>query len=68
MKKILASLAAIAVLGLTGCNTVAGAGKDVSAVGNATTNAAKDTSKKIDEKPACTTLTPKADCAPAQKK
>lgn len=37
---IIATLAAS--IALAACNTVAGAGKDVSSVGKATTNAAKD--------------------------
>lgn len=32
---------------LSGCNTVAGAGKDVSAVGEGVHDAAKDTQKKM---------------------
>jgi predicted small secreted protein len=40
MKKIIALLAAAAVVGLAGCNTVAGMGKDVEATGNAVENTA----------------------------
>jgi predicted small secreted protein len=44
-KKILPALALLALIGATGllsaCNTVAGAGQDVSAAGNATARAAE---------------------------
>ena len=43
---ILIAAALSATIGLTACNTVAGAGKDVSSVGKATTKAAKDTGAK----------------------
>ncbi|EGV34784.1 entericidin A/B family lipoprotein [Neisseria weaveri] len=41
MKKF-ALIALTAVSFLAGCNTIAGAGKDVSAAGNAVTNTAQD--------------------------
>jgi predicted small secreted protein len=47
LKKIVLVLAALAALSLTACNTVAGAGKDVSATGNAVTDAAKETKSKM---------------------
>lgn len=47
MKKISLALAAVAFLALAGCNTVAGAGKDVSVVGKKTTEAAHTTSQDI---------------------
>jgi predicted small secreted protein len=39
-KQIAAVLSLVALLALTACNTVAGAGQDVSAVGHGTTKAA----------------------------
>ncbi len=42
MRKILVLAAAATALMIAGCNTVAGAGKDVSAVGKAVTNTAND--------------------------
>jgi predicted small secreted protein len=47
IKKILFCLAALAAVSLTACNTVEGAGKDVSATGNAIHDAAKDTKQKM---------------------
>lgn len=41
-KKIAVYLAALATIALTGCNTIEGAGKDVSAAGHAVTNTARD--------------------------
>ena len=41
MNKAIVAAALIAGLGLAACNTVAGAGKDVSSVGKATTKTAK---------------------------
>ncbi len=41
-KVILLATVIIAGVGLAACNTVAGAGKDVSSVGKATTKAAND--------------------------
>ncbi len=41
MKKTLAALFALSMIALAGCNTVAGAGQDVSASGQAVTNAAE---------------------------
>ena len=41
-KTIALAAAAVAVFALTACNTVEGAGKDVSSVGKATSKAAKD--------------------------
>ena len=42
MRKILVLAAAATALLIAGCNTIAGAGKDVSAAGHAVTDAAKD--------------------------
>jgi entericidin B len=42
MRKILMLAAAAALLTATACNTVAGAGKDVSAAGHAVTNTVND--------------------------
>ena len=41
MKKTLAALFALSMIALAGCNTVAGAGEDVSATGHAVTNTAE---------------------------
>jgi len=41
MKRIAAAAAVLAVVGLCGCNTVAGVGRDVSSVGHAVERAAK---------------------------
>ena len=41
MKSSLAALFALSILSLAGCNTVAGAGQDVSTAGNSVTNAAE---------------------------
>ncbi len=46
MRKTIILAALAATVALTACNTVAGAGKDVSSVGKATTKAAKDTGAK----------------------
>ena len=45
-----ALIAAAAVFALTGCNTVAGFGNDVSAVGTALTSAANDSAKPAPKK------------------
>ncbi|MHB8531022.1 MAG: entericidin A/B family lipoprotein [Caulobacteraceae bacterium] len=42
MRKIIIYAALAASLAIAACNTVAGAGKDVSSVGNATTDTAHD--------------------------
>jgi predicted small secreted protein len=42
MRKILVLTAAAAALLIAGCNTIAGAGQDVSAAGHAVTDTAKD--------------------------
>ncbi len=42
MRYTLIAVALVASIGLSACNTVAGAGKDVSSVGKATTKAAND--------------------------
>jgi predicted small secreted protein len=42
MKTILIAVAAIASLGLAACNTVEGAGKDVSSAGKAVSKTAND--------------------------
>lgn len=42
LKKIALCLIALATVALTACNTVEGAGKDVSAAGHAVTDTAKD--------------------------
>ena len=50
MKSILnIGLVAVAAVFLSACNTVDGVGKDVSSVGDAMGQAAKDTSKAIDK-------------------
>jgi entericidin B len=41
LKTTLAALCALFLVSLAGCNTVAGAGQDVSAAGNSVTNAAE---------------------------
>ncbi len=46
MTKSIILLALAGSIALSGCNTVAGAGKDVSSVGKATTKAANDVKKK----------------------
>jgi entericidin B len=46
MKAILIAVLGFAVLSLTACNTVEGAGKDVKATGQAVENAAKDAKPK----------------------
>jgi predicted small secreted protein len=47
IKKILLCLAALAALSLTACNTIEGAGRDVSATGDAVHDAAKDVKQKM---------------------
>jgi entericidin B len=42
MRKLVILLAAAAAVSTAACNTIAGAGRDVSAVGHATTNTAED--------------------------
>jgi predicted small secreted protein len=42
MRKIIVLLAATAALAVAACNTVAGAGRDVSDAGHAVTNTAQD--------------------------
>ncbi len=42
MRKILVLVVAAAAMAVSACNTVAGAGKDVSAAGHAVTNTADD--------------------------
>lgn len=42
MRKVLVLLAGVASLAVAACNTVAGAGEDVSAAGSAVTGAAND--------------------------
>jgi len=46
MKALLMALLGFAVLSLSACNTVEGAGKDVKATGQAVENAAKDAKPK----------------------
>lgn len=41
------ALAVIAALSLAACNTMQGAGKDISSAGNAVTDTAQDTQKKM---------------------
>lgn len=45
MRKIAILIAAAALVSTAACNTIAGAGKDVSATGHAVTATAKDASK-----------------------
>jgi predicted small secreted protein len=47
LKKILFCLATLAAVSLTACNTVEGAGKDVSATGDAIHDTAKDVKNKM---------------------
>jgi len=42
MRKIIVLMAAAAALAVAACNTVEGAGRDVSAAGHAVTNTAQD--------------------------
>jgi predicted small secreted protein len=42
MRKILVLAVSAAALLITGCNTIAGAGQDISAAGHAVTDTAKD--------------------------
>jgi len=42
MRKLIVLLVAAAALSTAACNTIAGAGKDVSATGHAVTNTAND--------------------------
>jgi entericidin B len=44
MRKIIVLAVALSALATAACNTIAGAGKDVSAVGHAVTQTAKDAS------------------------
>ena len=46
MKAIMLALIGLSVLSLSACNTMAGAGKDVKATGQAVENAAKDAKPK----------------------
>jgi predicted small secreted protein len=46
-KKLIFCFAALAAVTLTACNTVEGAGKDVSATGNAIHDTAKDVKNKM---------------------
>ncbi len=50
MKKLATICAGLMFVALAGCNTVAGAGKDVQKVGEKTTEAAKQTSEEIKKK------------------
>jgi len=45
MKKITLAMAALAALGLTACNTVEGAGKDLQSAGSAVTQASGQSGK-----------------------
>ena len=47
MKKLLAVLIGLSFLGLSACNTVEGAGKDVEKGGEKVQDAAKDVKKKM---------------------
>lgn len=47
MKNILAILALFAALGTAACNTTAGIGEDIEATGDAISDTAKDTKKKM---------------------
>ena len=46
MRAIMLALIGLSVISLSACNTVAGAGKDVKATGQAVENAAKDSKPK----------------------
>ena len=50
MNKFTAVFAGLMLVALSGCNTVAGIGKDVEKVGEKTQEVSKDTSKKIEKK------------------
>jgi predicted small secreted protein len=39
--RVIAAISVVAILGLAACHTTAGAGKDISAAGNALTNSAQ---------------------------
>lgn len=45
MKKLISLILLMAIAGLIGCNTMEGAGKDISAGGEAITDSAKDVKK-----------------------
>lgn len=47
MRKLLPVIAALSAFALFGCNTVAGAGKDVSTAGEAVTDVAQETKAKM---------------------
>ncbi|MFH7565158.1 entericidin A/B family lipoprotein [Oceanimonas smirnovii] len=47
MRKIILLAAAILTLGLAGCNTFAGAGKDIERGGEVVQDAARDVQKKL---------------------
>jgi predicted small secreted protein len=47
VSRLLASIAAAAALALTGCNTVAGAGKDIERGGQVIRDTAKDVQKRL---------------------
>lgn len=47
MKKIISGLLILGCLGLTACNTVSGAGKDIKATGEAISNAANKAKKDL---------------------
>lgn len=45
MRKVLVLLAATAAIAIAACNTVEGAGEDVSSAGNAVSDTARDTAR-----------------------
>ena len=47
MKTLLTTLAIASVVVFTGCNTIKGAGQDVSKVGDAVSDAAQDTQNRM---------------------
>ena len=50
MNKFAALFAGLMLIALSGCNTIAGFGKDVEKVGEKTQEVSNDTSKKIEKK------------------
>lgn len=46
-KLILTAILSLTLIGLTGCNTISGAGKDISAAGEGVTNAAESVKKDL---------------------
>ena len=47
MKQLIALILLMSIVGLVGCNTMEGAGKDISAGGDAVTDTAKDVKRDM---------------------